>query len=246
MRNRSVPKYALLRMEDVFGRVATSEVWANPLPWNNWLVGIGTMQVAAKPGPRLGHELVYDQHLRQVLLLDGYWTETNQSESASIWAWGGNRWEPVPGLGPSSRSMASAVFDARRRRLVLYGGRGKDGKWLGDTWEWDGKSWLQMADASASARIHHAMAYDAGRGRVVMYGGTTREGWDTSTWEWDGARWARIAMSGPEPRAAFGMVYDRKRKQIVLFGGVGPPPSVVGLNLITTTPGFGMEERGGK
>jgi hypothetical protein len=130
------------------------------------------------------------------------------------------------------RTNSAAVYDSRRKRIVLYGGVGNKASReyddrRGDTWEWDGKRWFQMADTSVGTRDHHAMAYDAARGKTVMYGGVSsdrtlpRETWEHpgATWEWDGAKWTKVADAGPGGRIAMGLVYDGKRQQVILFGG---------------------------
>jgi hypothetical protein len=45
---------------------------------------------------------------------------------------------------PSRRSAYSMAYDARRHRVVLYGGSDSAFTRLSDTWEWDGKNWRQI------------------------------------------------------------------------------------------------------
>lgn len=175
----------------------------------------------AKPGPRTGHCLVYDEHLRKVILLDGY-QPPHQPELGEVWSWDGKQWELIPGSGPTARSVSAAVYDSRRKRIVLFGGLGYKGIQDpgGDTWEWDGKVWRKMAGSSVGTRDHHAMAYDAARGKTVMFGGQKSDrSWPTDTWEWDGVKWRQVATQGPGSRGHFAMVYDNRRKEVVLFGG---------------------------
>ena len=179
-------------------------------------------QVAIKPSPRQGHCLVYDEQQRRVVLLDGY-QPPYQPALGEIWSWHGQQWKLIPGSGPTARSLSAAVFDSRRKKIVLFGGVGNKGyeDLRGDTWEWDGQRWLQMGDTSVGTRDHHVMAYDAARGKTVMYGGiTSNRSLATDTWEWDGMKWTRVATQGPGGRGHFAMVYDSLRKKIVLFGGL--------------------------
>jgi len=142
---------------------------------------VESQQSAAAPGPRIGHCLVYHERLRQVVLLDRY-QSPYQPELGEVWSWNGKQWVLIPGSGPMARSMSGAVYDSRRKRIVLYGGNRGIEDLKGDTWEWDGKSWSQMADTSVGTRDHHVMAYDAARGRAVMYGGeTSTRSWATDT-----------------------------------------------------------------
>src|SRR5262245_39660882 len=187
------------------------------------LLGAPFFKDALGPGLRRGHCLVYDEQRRQVLLLSGY-QPPNQPQFDELWSWDGARWQRSPSAGPVARSLSAAVYDARRKRVVLFGGVGNKGyeELKGDTWEWDGKSWRQMADTSVGTRDHHVMAYDAARGKTVLYGGQTSDrAWAKDTWEWDGVKWSKLTTPGPVGRAHFAMVYDNKRKRVVLFGGLG-------------------------
>lgn len=163
--------------------------------------------------------MVYDAQSRRVVLL----TASNKSGRQELWNWDGKQWTFIPGSGPEARELGGAAYDARRKRIVLYGGMGlkpsADRK--ADTWEWDGKNWHQMTDTHVGTRDHHAMAYDEARGKTVLFGGAkSSELLETATWEWDGDKWKQVATQGPGGRAHFAMVYDSKRKQVVLFGGM--------------------------
>jgi hypothetical protein len=181
------------------------------------------LEEAPRPSNRVGHCLIYDDTRRQVLLLSGY-QPPNQPPFDEPWSWRGKRWERLAGTGPVARSLSAAVYDTRRKRVVLFGGVGNKGyeELKGDTWEWDGRSWQQMTDTSVGTRDHHVMAYDEARGKTVLYGGNnTDRSWAKDTWEWDGMKWAEHSVPGPGGRAHFAMVYDGKRKRVVLFGGLG-------------------------
>src|SRR4051794_10329753 len=95
-------------------------------------------QDTSRPSARLGHCLVYDEQRHQILLLSGY-QPPNQPELDELWGWNGVKWERIPGSGPVARGMSGAVYDSRRKRVVLFGGVGNKGyqELKGDTWEWD-------------------------------------------------------------------------------------------------------------
>ena len=172
------------------------------------------------PGQRLGHSLVYDEHRRAVVLLDGNWPQSDRARS-DLWEWNGRRWALIAATDSPATWMGAAASDARRGRVISHGGRDRRGA-VGALWEWANGERRRTTDTMPGARFHHAMAHDAARGRTVMYGGATGSRWDTSTWEWDGAAWKRLDIAGPGPRAACRMVYDSKRREVVLFGGIGP------------------------
>ncbi len=192
-----------------------------------------TQENAATPGPRRGHSLVYDQRLRRVVLVAATPATPppapRQVRAQELWSWDGSRWERLHTsvAAPAAHTTNGAVFDSRRKRLVMYGGRiggMTQDEVAGDTWEWDGQRWQQMPDTSVGARDHHMLAYDTARGRTVLFGGTVfprRAGaWATDTWEWDGKQWTQAATDGPRGRIG-ALAYDSRRKQVVLFGGHG-------------------------
>src|SRR5262249_6647649 len=54
------------------------------------------------------------------------------------WKWDGEKWEQVATDGPSARCVNAMVYDAKRKKIVMFGGEDTNLNSLGDTWEWDG------------------------------------------------------------------------------------------------------------
>ena len=53
-------------------------------------------------------------------------------------------WQHLEGMpNPGIRNTQAAAWDARRNRLVLYGGTTRDNQLPADTWEFDGRNWLK-------------------------------------------------------------------------------------------------------
>ena len=81
-------------------------------------------------------------------------------------------------------------YDARRQRIVLFGGDAGNGA-LGDTWERNGTAWTSAAAAASVRRAAPLLVYNAARQRVQLYGG-----FDTSArnelWEYDGTSWSKV------------------------------------------------------
>lgn len=177
---------------------------------------VATQQAAAKLDA--ANHMVYDAGQGRMVLL----ISSTQSGFEEIWRWNGKQWALVPGSGPAARELSGAVYDTRRKRIVLHGGIvGPTGDRKGDTWEWDGTNWHHMTDTGVGTRDHHAMAFDEARGKTVLFGGAKSDNsLATDTWEWDGVKWTQVATQGPGGRAHFAMVYDNKRKKVVLFGGI--------------------------
>ena len=63
-------------------------------------------------------------------------------DSVAAFRWSGRAWRRVTAPGPSRRRGTAMVYDAARRRTVLYGGEVND-RLLADLWEWDGTGWTQ-------------------------------------------------------------------------------------------------------
>jgi hypothetical protein len=119
------------------------------------------------------------------------------------------------------------AYDARRRRIVSFGGRGAGG----ETWEWDGRAWTRVHASGPPARDHHAIAYDTRRGRVVVFGGSSQPGgrsYFNDLWAWDGSSWTELgADPNISPRGGLpGMTYDARRDRLVLAGGGGNLPAM--------------------
>ncbi len=67
------------------------------------------------------------------------------------------RWTRVPLVGELPRQGQAMAYDARRREVVLFGGKNLTA-FLNDTWRWNGSTWAKAAPLNApSARWHHAM-----------------------------------------------------------------------------------------
>ena len=56
-------------------------------------------------------------------------------------------WQQHTVPGPDPRSVHAMAYDAKRERVVLFGGGGPGGPGLynsfADVWEWDGAAWAR-------------------------------------------------------------------------------------------------------
>ena len=176
----------------------------------------------ASPSPRTEHGMAYDGARQHTVLFGGRLVLPSLI-FGDTWEWDGTSWAQLsPSTAPSARSGHAMVYDARRQRVVLFGGATSllpriD---LADTWEWDGTNWTELFPAtSPPARSAHAMAYDAARERVILFGGLPAS---SDTWEWDGMRWTqRFPSISPPARSSPAMAYDAARSTTVLLGGAG-------------------------
>jgi MYXO-CTERM domain-containing protein len=129
------------------------------------------------------------------------------------------------------------VFDSKRNKIVLFGGRAGSGFNYADTWEWDPSNgtWTDATSSGSrpSARSQHAMVYEKSTGNILLFGGgrsdsTSSDGTGISvsfgdTWEWNptARAWTQLKpTASPAARHDFGMVWDSSRNLAVLFGGM--------------------------
>lgn len=161
------------------------------------------------PGTTLGRRLVYDDARQQLLLMAG------ETSTFQFWRWTGTAWSPIGGAVPPPRSHPGVVFDRRRGRVVMFGGRvsALQSQVLNDTWTYDGVAWSQLFPATAPpARYEPGIAYDPLRDRVVMNGGNGLQALG-ETWEFDGADWHQFAGGSLFPGvSAPALAYDAERQ----------------------------------
>lgn len=126
---------------------------------------------AVRPGRRREAAATYDVGRGKVVLFGG---EREASPLGDVWEWNGETWEdrtPTTVFRPAARAGHTLIYDARRRRVVLFGGRGAAGE-MNDTWAWDGAAWSKLTSARApAARQRHAAIEDAIHGGILVFGG---------------------------------------------------------------------------
>ncbi len=192
--------------------------------------------LASSEGPphRAAFDVAHDAERGVTVLFGGLSRGDHDTLRNDTWEWDGERWaQASPDAPPPPRAGHAMVWDAARRRVVLFGGYGDSSRILGDTWEWDGSRWTEHRVTGPPARSLHALAYDPGRERVVLFGG---EGWldrvdpegstfqaqgeFEDTWEWDGARWSEAGPAvHPPARGRHAMAHHPGLGATFLFGG---------------------------
>jgi hypothetical protein len=176
------------------------------------------------PAPRFEHAMAYDEARGFVLLFGGRDLFTTYGDT---WTWDGTNWRTVATTGPSVRSGTAMAADARRARVVLFGGGLFTGSnpvlATGDTWEWDGVTWTQRQPAVAPPpRSRHSLAFDRTRNVTVLCGGWNGSRELREVWEWDGASWSGGMQPLPEVRDCHLVHHDGSGRMLLLapvFGG---------------------------
>lgn len=132
-----------------------------------------------------------------------------------LWTWDGATltWTQVPvAVRPPRRTNPLGfVYDAARRKLLLWGGMDRStSNALGDAWEWDATTgtWASRTPSSGRvpARESFAAYYDPVRGAPTMFGGGGNF-WDAyhqDAWEWQPGTAARPAFVWTVPWSASG------------------------------------------
>ncbi|HEY0787645.1 MAG TPA: kelch repeat-containing protein, partial [Thermoanaerobaculia bacterium] len=145
------------------------------------------------------------------------------------WAWDGAKWTELEGKDPHYRGLASMFYDPISKKVVLYGGIGResrDGTLLrfGDTWTLNGKDWVEATSAnSPPARYGAAVAYNPADNKVHLFGGVNDKiEFVAEHFVWDGAKWSKVEGGRvPPARQNARLAWDPTLQQFVLFGGFG-------------------------
>ena len=184
------------------------------------------------PSPRYGHSALVDPAANRLLVYGG--TGYRLKGDSAVWQLplvGSSHWSRLASgaQSPESRSFHSAVYDSRRRRMIVYGGMTQYGP-LGEVWAFplDGSSgWARIETNGVQpvARSGHVAVYDSVGDRMVVFGGAIGSIPVDDTWELllSGLpTWNPIPTSvRPPARAMPAAGYDPLRRRIVMVGGEG-------------------------
>jgi hypothetical protein len=148
-------------------------------------------------------------------------------------------WDSLPtqGESPSGRYGSTSVYDAKRDRMIIFGGSISDAYYgaLNDVWELDLRgdpTWHQIVTAGTppAARRSGTAIYDPLRDRMIVYGGATATPPDTDsflddTWALDFTvdppTWSQLSPGGPIPvhRDCSAATYDPIHDRMIQYGG---------------------------
>jgi hypothetical protein len=213
----------------------TNNLWSLDLKTYRW------RNMTAAGGPvREGHTAVFDESGKQMVVFGGQhelqtdlheiWSLDLNPESPTFEKW---RNQTIGEGHPPGRFDHVAVYDAKKQRMVIFGGWTKTRKQLfGDTWALhlgaqSGRTgWEQVTAASHPPDRRNASAvYDAARNWFVIFGGEGKSGPLSDVWAFDLTNdvWISITPSGagPAPRADAEALYHPERRSAIIYGGVG-------------------------
>jgi hypothetical protein len=135
-------------------------------------------------------------------------------------------WHQLEAPGPSPRWAHAAVFDPKRRDVVLFGGFGAGNEiWL---FSFKSRTWIRVdAPNGPTPRASPNAVADPTRDRIVVFGGVAAAGVTNEMWAFDLATHAWSTLpTGPAPRWDAGIATDGARAWI--YGGFAP--GLVGLD----------------
>jgi hypothetical protein len=208
---------------------ASSLSFADPPTWTQ-LYFEGT-----QPAARFHQAVIYDP-VRDRAVLFGGATESGGARN-DVWALAladPPAWTDLTRTGtpPKGRNFASAIYDAARARMVVFGGATVGGLLPGDLWALSlsgAPAWSALAPTGTppGLRYGHSAIHDGPGDRMVVFGGLTsgsqylNEVWMLSLA--DPPAWTQLAPAGtaPTPRAYHTAIHDPVRNRMLVFGGTG-------------------------
>ena len=157
-----------------------------------------------RPPARGGHTAIYDPVRDRMLVYGGEVIDAIGDER--VWALsltGNPSWSDItPAFSPPKRAFHTSIYDSRRDRMVIFGGRWEDYQATGTPWNNLADTWaLSLGPSPADGywytlgpgippdpRMGHAAIYDPVRDRMVVWGGMAYlPGW-------------QVPVNGPLPR----------------------------------------------
>lgn len=222
------------------------EVWTLGLSGTPTWTSVATTGVP--PSPRYGSSAIHDPIRDRMIVFGGNTTAGLHTPSNEVWslslggvpAW--TQLSPV-GQAPLPRLFHSAIYDAHRDRMLVFGGYSwalHNDLWalsLSGTPEW---TQLTTLGASPTPRDGHTAILDPVRDRMIVFGGNLQLGTSfasNETWSLDLASlvWEPLQYPGEVPPRLFdhGAVYDPDWDRMLVHGGqfVGVKDDVWSLSL---------------
>lgn len=183
------------------------------------------------PRPRAFHSAIYDAYRDRMIVIGGTGDGGLLDEVWSLALSGPPTWTRLSptGTGPGARSFASAVYDARLDRIVLFGGLDEAGP-THDVWSLTlgpVPAWVPIAVSgpAPAERYLQSAIYDIRRDRIVVFGGCDFRRDQNDVWTLTIAAgagtWTELSPAGTPPSRRNGQsaIYDPVGDRMLIFGG---------------------------
>jgi hypothetical protein len=186
------------------------------------------------PAARKHHVAIYDPVGHRMVVFGGRNSDGVLDDTWSL-DLSTRRWSRVAGeTRPSARFGATAIYDAPRRRLVLFSGETAQFSFLNDVWALDLEQdrWSELTPKTAAAgspakapniRYGGASIYDERRERLVTFAGFTNQGRFNDTWAFDlkSDQWIDLSPTGarPQKRCLLTAAHDALGDRMIVYGG---------------------------
>ncbi len=128
----------------------------------------------SRPPARFGTAMVYYPDRKQMVMFGGHDGKTMMNDTWIMDYYNSSRtWHrESPKTSPPGRFRHKMVYDASRKRVVMFGGASWRSAFFNDAWEWDGENWTKINPPSPpSPRFSFSMAYNRNTKRNVVFGG---------------------------------------------------------------------------
>src|SRR5206468_4356809 len=156
------------------------------------------------PRARSGHSAIYDPVRDRMLVFGGHYDSLGWGLVLNdVWALslsGTPAWSSISpsGTPPAARAWHTAVYDAGRDRMVVFGGCCFGSSYFNDAWELtlsDTPAWRQLtpSELPPPGRIFHAAVYEGARDLMLAFEGF---GSDFLDYVWELAFSAPLAVGG--------------------------------------------------
>ncbi|CAE7632291.1 UVR8, partial [Symbiodinium necroappetens] len=196
-----------------------SDLWQYRWPLRRWTQ---LHPQGSAPTTRSGHSAVFDAHSKSMLVFAGGHLGNFYNE---LWQFlmSSTAWQQLASvLPPAPRAKHSAVWDAKRQGMVVFGGHNPLA--LGDLSHYDMRrnTWSSLA-AGPVARSGHAAVWEPVTASLLVCGGWTGTEYlqDLQLYNWWSNTWKELEPVGsPWPRAGHAAVWDEASMSMLVFGGV--------------------------
>lgn len=219
--------------------VYSNEVWVSPLgsspAWTQLFPAGGP------PSPRSDHTAIYDAAHQRMVVFGGTNGAGGMLDAWSLSLDDNPTWTPIiaGGDGIPARYLHSAIYDAPRGRMIVFGGTNGGTTFndvralsLGDSPEW---TLLSTSGLGPPNLYGHDAIYDPVGQRMLVFGGTSAGTMQNGVWSlplWKPSLvWRHVLPLGtlPDVRSSAAADYDPGSGNMYVFGGGTPS---------TTSPRF--------